>query len=434
MEVKHRCNQILELGFPLGGLAKLFAQDWEGDVTVVMPATLAQYSKMIQNPSYTELQKAANQGRRCTWEKLSAIRANCAIELALDECVALLNHLRRLKRSAERASASQGLGPTIRLCPSRRIPSWNLIARDNSTGSLEEMLISPTRTNHQGSGGIAELSNRNHFFQRSVHDSDSESESVDLNSWTRSGGPLMRTASANKFISFVQNLEIDTEFRTIPSREDETDLVAQNTSTLAAHAISREETDRSLDNSDCHDTTAPRSTFGPSTSIVVSEGDLLQPEKIENGILFNVVRRDTLLASSSGVESQGSSREADVETVQTDFCGVSASDDDDMEVNVDDVEAPDLMSRKIMQHEGSSLPENIYRSSSLDCKDETNINKPEAASIFDICMEIHPTIVNAENSLREEPSAKTEFETVKTECPDGNSVARKDEVGTGAAN
>lgn len=42
MEVKHRCNQVLELGFPLGGIAKLFAQDWEGDVTVVMPATLAQ--------------------------------------------------------------------------------------------------------------------------------------------------------------------------------------------------------------------------------------------------------------------------------------------------------------------------------------------------------------------------------------------------------
>ena len=48
MEVKHRCNQVLELGFPLGGLAKLFAQDWEGDVTVVMPATLAQ----VCNVSY----------------------------------------------------------------------------------------------------------------------------------------------------------------------------------------------------------------------------------------------------------------------------------------------------------------------------------------------------------------------------------------------
>src|SRR5437667_3839052 len=144
---------------------------------------------MIQNPSYPELQKAANQGRRCTWEKLSAIRVNCAIELALDECVALLNHLHRLKRSAERASASQGYGPTIRLCPSRKIPSWNLIARENSAGSLEEELLkSPTRTSHQGPGGISGSSTKNHFLQRSTHDSDSESESIDLNSWTRSGG------------------------------------------------------------------------------------------------------------------------------------------------------------------------------------------------------------------------------------------------------
>jgi hypothetical protein len=42
MEVKHRCNQVLALGFPLGGIAKLFAQDWEGDVTVVVPATVGQ--------------------------------------------------------------------------------------------------------------------------------------------------------------------------------------------------------------------------------------------------------------------------------------------------------------------------------------------------------------------------------------------------------
>ncbi|TVU35030.1 hypothetical protein EJB05_16896, partial [Eragrostis curvula] len=431
MEVKHRCNQVLELGFRLGGLAKLFAQDWEGDVTVVMPATLAQYSKMIQNPSYSELQKAANQGRRCTWEKLSAIRANCAIELALDECVALLNHLRRLKRSAERASASQGHGPTIRLCPSRRIPSWNLIARENSTGSLdEEMLISPTRP-----GGIAGLSNRNHFLQRNAHDSDSESESIDLNSWTRSGGPLMRTASANQFISFVQNLEIGTEFRTVPSRDDGTDLVTPNTGTLVAHAFSREVSDRSLDNSGySHDTTAHRSTFGHSTSIVVSEGDLLQPEKTENGILFNVVRRDTILASSSGVESLGSPREADVETVHIDLCGVSASDDEDMEINVVDDIVTDPTSGKDMQDHGSSLAQNVRRSSSFDCEDVTNTNKPEAASLFDICTEIHRPVDSMEKSLPEEPSAKTEMETAKTECPDDNCTARKDEVGSVAAN
>ncbi|KAL1061323.1 hypothetical protein V6Z11_D13G002400 [Gossypium hirsutum] len=114
MEVKHRCSQILELGFRMGGLAKIFAQDWEGDITVVMPATVSQYLKILQNPTLVELQKAANQGRRCTWEKLSAMKANCGIELALDECVAILNHMRRLKRSADRAAAasSHGLLPT----------------------------------------------------------------------------------------------------------------------------------------------------------------------------------------------------------------------------------------------------------------------------------------------------------------------------------
>ncbi|KAB1205495.1 Triacylglycerol lipase SDP1 [Morella rubra] len=106
LEVKHRCNQMLELGFPLGGLAKLFAQEWEGDVTIVMPATLSQYAKLIQNPSYVELKKAATQGRRCTWEKLAAIKANYGIELALDECVATLNHMRRLRRIAEKAAGS----------------------------------------------------------------------------------------------------------------------------------------------------------------------------------------------------------------------------------------------------------------------------------------------------------------------------------------
>jgi TAG lipase / steryl ester hydrolase / phospholipase A2 / LPA acyltransferase len=119
---------------------------------------------MIQNPSYAELQKAANQGRRCTWEKLSTIRPNCATELALDECVALLNHLRRLKRSAERASASQGSGPAIRFCPSRRIPSWNLIARENSSGSLEEEMLTSPHTNHQGPRGVAGSYTRNQYF------------------------------------------------------------------------------------------------------------------------------------------------------------------------------------------------------------------------------------------------------------------------------
>jgi hypothetical protein len=53
MEIKHRCNQALEMGFGFYGLAKLFAQDWEGDVTIVMNASLAQVSRLPNDENKT---------------------------------------------------------------------------------------------------------------------------------------------------------------------------------------------------------------------------------------------------------------------------------------------------------------------------------------------------------------------------------------------
>ncbi|CAI0439719.1 unnamed protein product [Linum tenue] len=297
MEVKHRCNQVLELGFPLGGLAKLFAQDWEGDVTVVMPATLAQYSKIIQNPTHVELQKAVNQGRRGTWEKLSAIKANCGIELALDECVAILNHMRRLKRSAQRAAAAShglptnaaGNNTTVKFSASRRIPSWNCIARENSTGSLEDFLtdVAASSSQQSASGG------RKH---REGSDSESESNN-DVHSWTRSGGPLMRTYSANLFVDFVQNLDADSEMGR--------GLMAGYPNSPGAQVGMREPyTNHTSPNSPgaqvgmrdpYNNLTSPRDTSSTSgSSITVTEGDLLQPERIHNGFVLNVVKKEDL--------------------------------------------------------------------------------------------------------------------------------------------
>ncbi|XP_010922190.1 triacylglycerol lipase SDP1 [Elaeis guineensis] len=367
MEVKHRCNQILELGFPLGGIAKLFAQDWEGDVTVVMPATLAQYSKIIQNPSYAELQKAANQGRRCTWEKLSAIKANCAIELALDECVALLNHMRRLKRSAERAAASQGQTNTFRFNASRRIPSWNCIARENSAGSLEEDgLVDAAASVHQGTGLIGGQPNRNSRVQRSVHDgSDSESDNMDLNylnSWTRCGGPLMRTASANKFINFVQSLELEAEFNRPWSREDEADALTAHSNSLVTQMVGRDPyhsnsrvttPDRSSENTDS-ELGSNRIPVAASTSIMVSEGDMLQAERINNGIMFNVVKKEDLLAqlSSDSEPLRGSSQDVDVENVQMESCDASSDsegvEDDEVQLIKESASCCDMIASEPM--------------------------------------------------------------------------------------
>ncbi|KAF3562524.1 hypothetical protein DY000_02019831 [Brassica cretica] len=310
MEVKHRCNQVLELGFPLGGLAKLFAQEWEGDVTVVMPATLAQYSKIIQNPTHVELQKAANQGRRCTWEKLSAIKANCGIELALDECVAILNHMRRLKRSAERASSASsshhGLASTTRFNASRRIPSWNVIARENSTGSLDD-LVADGNTNNLHAG-------------RNL--SDSETESVEMSSWTRTGGPLMRTASANRFTDFVHGLDVDIAltrgFTSSPNSPAVPGPVSPSFSprSRSMAAPSESESDK-------------RESSG-SSSITVSEGDLLQPERTSNGFVLNVVRRENLgMATGNQSAEMPESVQIDIPEREMDNSSVSEHEDDD---------------------------------------------------------------------------------------------------------
>ncbi|XP_076958248.1 triacylglycerol lipase SDP1-like [Bidens hawaiensis] len=320
MEVKHRCNQILELGFPLGGLAKLFAQDWEGDVTVVMPATLAQYSKIIQNPSHIELQKAANQGRRCTWEKLSAIKANCGIELALDECVAILNHMRRLKRSAERAAAASHGGPnTVWFNASKRIPSWNCIARENSTGSLEDDLLDATSLHYGG---------RNWRHHHRAHEgSDSESETAELNSWTRSGGPLMRTTSADQFGEFVQNLDTESKMNKSISN-------FQNLRVVPPERNLDPEADQRVH------------SCGSSSSITVAAGDLLQPEKIHNGIVFNVVKKGDLTPSNRSYDSgfnspcdsvaecvQLDSAEQDMDVSSNSECGQVDDDGDNEDVN-----------------------------------------------------------------------------------------------------
>lgn len=259
-----------------------------------------------------ELQKSANQGRRCTWEKLSAIKANCGIELALDECVAILNHMRRLKRSAERALAAASshsipLPTTVRFSASKRIPSWNVIARENSTGSLEEDLLAEAASSlHQGGVGASTPKNL-HSHHRYVYDgSDSESETADLNSWTRSGGPLMRTTSANQFVDYVQNLEIDTRTsRGIIGHPRGLRVVTP---------------DSTPEEADFENFGSRSPTSAGSSSIVVAEGDLLQPERILNGIVFNVVRKEVLTPSArsqdSPSEQNSSTHDSAAECVQ----------------------------------------------------------------------------------------------------------------------
>lgn len=298
---------------------------------------MLQYSKIIQNPTHLDLQKSANQGRRCTWEKLSAIKANCGIELALDECVAILNHMRRLKRSAERAAAaaaaaaSHGPSVPVKFNASRRIPSWNCIARENSTGSLEEeYLADVASTHHQGVGGSIGVGSSGRMLRthRTMFDgSDSESENIDLNTWTRSGGPLMRTASANKFIEFVQNLDLD---------ELNRGLVANSNVVFGGSQYSQSPRTVSERSSESPDFEARELSNRVSSSILLTEGDFLQPERIQNGIVFNVVKKEDLTLASRSHDSE--TQNSEVECLQIDCSEkyVDASSASDYDGNEED--------------------------------------------------------------------------------------------------
>ncbi|MQM08545.1 hypothetical protein Taro_041406 [Colocasia esculenta] len=265
MEVKHRFSQLLELGLPLGGFAKLFTQDWEGDITLVVPATLAQYSKIVVNPSLMDLKMALNQGSRSAWERLSAIRATCAIEFALDESAVLLNHMRRIKNSTDRATAvaaSESTTPTPRPSIHRRLPSWNS-ARENKPNFIEDDVLADT--GRRVALPSPKVCNSPHC--RSEEGAAADEPDIELNSWTRCGGPLMRTTSAKRFANFIQNL----------------DIAAVKASQRASFIFNGADQGQENDSS--------RAPLTPG-SIVLSDGDLLQPEKVGNSFVLNVVKKE----------------------------------------------------------------------------------------------------------------------------------------------
>lgn len=88
-EFKHICRQtqaLLPRCFPTKWIS-LFTQTWEGDVSMVMPLSLHNPSKLIVNPTFEDLMKYVKMGERTTWENMWAIECHCTVEIFLDECI-----------------------------------------------------------------------------------------------------------------------------------------------------------------------------------------------------------------------------------------------------------------------------------------------------------------------------------------------------------
>lgn len=137
-ELQHRCKQWLEIlpaFLPLQLFFKVYAQDFEGDVTITQSARLTNYldifKRALRNSSNTALWRSVRQGQSATWPKLAAIQANCRIESTLDECIETLKNMWRVTQAGKHR-LGKGTG---------RIPSWQnvqyaaALSRENSVGS-----------------------------------------------------------------------------------------------------------------------------------------------------------------------------------------------------------------------------------------------------------------------------------------------------------
>lgn len=108
-EFKHRCKQLMEIlprSFGASRVLKLLSQPWEGDITMVLPASSFSTLKAIVNLSRDDLLRSLAEGQRAAWSKLSAIAANCDIEVTLDESLRFVTAAARRERARIRRRAS----------------------------------------------------------------------------------------------------------------------------------------------------------------------------------------------------------------------------------------------------------------------------------------------------------------------------------------
>ena len=113
-EFKHRCKQLMEIlprSFGASRVLKLLSQPWEGDITMVLPASSFSTLKAIVNLSRDDLLRSLAEGQRAAWTKLSAIAANCDIEVTLDESLRFVTAAARRERARIRRRASYAALP-----------------------------------------------------------------------------------------------------------------------------------------------------------------------------------------------------------------------------------------------------------------------------------------------------------------------------------
>ncbi|KAI9673555.1 MAG: hypothetical protein M1829_004062 [Trizodia sp. TS-e1964] len=89
-EALHRLHVLAEIGILPNAVTKarsVLSQKYSGDITIFPEISLADFPRMLKNPTTEFMLQATLCGEKATWPKMSRIQNHCAIELALDDAV-----------------------------------------------------------------------------------------------------------------------------------------------------------------------------------------------------------------------------------------------------------------------------------------------------------------------------------------------------------
>lgn len=94
-ELKYRIQQLYQYGLVpkfLNLFETIVSQDYSGDITILPagPLTLDVLSKLLKNPSWEYIQQCIKLAERRTWPKISVIKSRCKIEMAIDQCIEIV--------------------------------------------------------------------------------------------------------------------------------------------------------------------------------------------------------------------------------------------------------------------------------------------------------------------------------------------------------
>jgi len=110
MEIQHRLHQLDSLGFLTPGVRRfLLDEQIPGpSLTLVPEVTIADFRKLLENPTKKSIEYWISKGERSVWPAVGALKIRCAIEVELDRGYQMVRRRKPFDATPRRVTHDEG--------------------------------------------------------------------------------------------------------------------------------------------------------------------------------------------------------------------------------------------------------------------------------------------------------------------------------------